>query len=81
MNRMILVTAVMVVTALSGCNGEDPRSVQWFKDHEAERNAAIEDCNRNAVPESVECLNAQKAKDDLSLARRGYVKPQPVIFD
>ncbi|MGH8073122.1 MAG: EexN family lipoprotein [Lysobacter sp.] len=78
MNRMIL---VMVVTVLSGCVGEEPKSVQWFKDHEAERKAVIDDCNRNAVPESVECLNAQEAQDDLSLARRGYVKPKPVNFD
>lgn len=78
MNKMMLVLAAMV---LSGCVGEEPRSVQWFKDHDPERKAVIEDCNRNAVPDSVECLNAQKAKDDLSLARRGYVKPKPVIFD
>lgn len=78
MNKMVLVLAAMV---LSGCVGKEPRSVQWFKDHKAERTAVIGDCNRNAVPESVECLNAQKAEDDLSLARRGYVKPKPVTFD
>lgn len=78
MREAILLLVVMV---LAGCASEEPRSVQWFKDHEAERKAAIEGCSRNAVPDSVECMNAQKAENMAAGARRGYVKPKPVTFD
>lgn len=74
-------SAILAMLTLASCSSSEPRSIQWFKDHDVERKAVIEACNQNSVPESVECMNAQKAADALALERRGYVKPQPLKFD
>lgn len=71
----------VVVLMLAGCSPKDVPDVQWFKDHEAERNAVLESCGRDSVPTNLDCMNAQKAKNVLGLERRGYVKPKPVQFD
>lgn len=78
MSRLVIILGALL---LASCAEDEPRSVQWFKDHEAERKSVMVACDRDAVPASVECLNAQKADDELSLSRRGYVKPKPVAFD
>lgn len=71
---------IAVAALLSACSEAQPRSVEWFVEHEQERETLLLECAKNAVPDSVECLNAQKAKDSLALKRRGYVKPEPVDF-
>lgn len=75
-----LITTLLASFGLAACTTDPPRSIEWFTEHEAERNSVLADCARNAAPESIECLNAQKAEDALALKRRGYVKPQPVDF-
>lgn len=77
--KNVAIAALFSVT-LASCTGADPRSVEWFMEHEAERKVVLADCSRNAIPDSVECLNAQKAEDSLALKRRGYVRPGPVDF-
>lgn len=73
------IVALFSIT-LASCTGADPRSVEWFMEHEGERKVVLADCSQNAIPDSVECLNAQKAEDSLALKRRGYVRPGPVDF-
>lgn len=78
---MRTISLIIVGAALlSACSEAPPRSVEWYVENEQERETLLLECAKNAVPASVECLNAQKAKDSLALKRRGYVKPEPVDF-
>lgn len=75
-----IVVATLMAIALVACYETEPRSVEWFLESEVDREAVLEECVKHAVPSSIECLNAQKAKDSLDLKRRGYVRPEPVDF-
>lgn len=77
--KFLIVPALMAIV-LVACSEADPRSVEWFAENEADREAVLANCARHAVPSSIECMNAQKAKDSLALKRRGYVRPEPVDF-
>jgi len=76
----LLIATSLAILLVAACSTGEPRSVEWFSQHETEREAVLADCARNAVPSSVECLNVQKAEDSLALKRRGYVRPRPVDF-
>lgn len=75
-----LIVTVLMAIALVACSEAEPRSVEWFSENEADREAVLASCAKHAVPSSIECMNAQKAKDSLALKRRGYVRPEPVDF-
>lgn len=75
-----IVVATLMAIVLVACSETEPRSVEWFLESEVDRRAVLAECAKHAVPSSIECLNAQKAKDSLDLKRRGYVKPEPVDF-
>lgn len=75
-----LFIASFVAALLASCSERNPRTVEWFVEHETERESVLDGCAKHAAPSSMECMNAQKAKDSLALKRRGYVKPEPVDF-
>lgn len=76
-----IISAVALLLTLAACAQVDPpKTVDWYKVHEAERKAVIETCEENGVPTSLDCVNASKADVAIGAARRGYVKPEPVDF-
>ena len=75
-----LAFASFAAVLLASCAKDEPRTIEWFVQHEAERESLLSNCARHAVPSSIECMNAQKAKDSIDLKRRGYVRPKPVDF-
>lgn len=65
----------------SGCSQtQAQRTVDWYKQHDAERRAQIASCARDGLPEALGCTNARKAQTALDGARRGYVDLKPVDF-
>lgn len=76
----LLIAPMLMTIALASCSESEPRSVEWFTENGTDREAVLADCARHAFPSSIECMNAQKAKDSLALKRRGYVRPDSVDF-
>lgn len=53
--------AVMIGTQ-SGCVKAEPKTVTWYKDHDAERDAKVKWCNDDMSRGSdADCLNAKQA--------------------
>jgi len=67
---------------LSAC-GETVQTVEWYKEHEAERKEMIAKCKNdvNARDTNSNCLNAEQAQISLEGARRGWIKPKVPTFD
>ena len=62
------------VIGLSGCTKEalDPvQTVEWYKQHEAERIAMATKCHNNPgqLEKTPNCINAQQAVDDIAMGR------------
>lgn len=72
--------ALFIAGALASCSGSEPCTIDWFIENETDREVVISECAKHATPSSLECMNAQKAKDSLALRRRGHVRPEPVDF-
>jgi hypothetical protein len=81
MNRKLL--AFFFVAILSGCGEKTPvQTVEWYKEHDAERQAMIGKCQDNPgeLAASANCVNAKQAQNEKDLARRGtlrLLKPKP----
>lgn len=79
MKRIALVSALAV---LAGCSqapapvAEPVQTVEWFKEHDAERSAALEKCRANPgeLAGTPNCINAEKAQQEKDVARRGHLK-------
>ncbi|WP_448128195.1 EexN family lipoprotein [Salinicola sp. NYA28a] len=64
---LVLVTAAAIMM-LSGCNDEDPKTVEWWSQHDSERKEFVEECkNDSAEAMSTNCQNAMRAesKDEI----------------
>lgn len=68
-------TLVVVVAALAGCNdtAEPVQTVEWFKEHKAEREAMRKRCHNNPgqLAADPNCINADKAQSAVDGAKRG----------
>lgn len=72
---------LVVMAALAGCGEKTAvQTVDWYKEHEAERLEMIEKCRSNPgeLGASPNCINAIKAANALVLAKRGYTKRAPI---
>ncbi len=73
-----LMVIVTTVTILAGCSESEPvQTVDWYKEHNAERLAMLEKCRNNPGEKQLtpNCMNAKQADNEASNARRGYVQP------
>jgi len=64
-NVVMLLTAALALT-LAGCK-EKVHTVEWFKEHEAEREAQLAKCQSNPgeLAETPNCINAGHAASSL----------------
>lgn len=71
--------ALLVVAAtLVGCGDKTPvQTVEWYKEHTAERKEMLSKCESNPgeLENSPNCVNARQADDQQGNARRGWVQP------
>jgi len=74
-------TMLAISLALAACSREAPtQPVSWYKEHEAERVEMLASCKDNPGERglSPNCINAQKAQNELDAGRRGYA-PLPSL--
>ncbi len=70
--------------ALAACSNTEPtRTVEWYKEHAPERAEMLSSCRNNVGERSLapNCLNAQKAQNELDNARRGLAPLRPLAAD
>lgn len=80
MKKLVMIAAVAAV--LAGCSeSELVQTVDWYKEHKAERLAMLEKCRDNPGEKQLapNCVNAKHADKEVSNARRGYVLPPPAV--
>lgn len=80
MKKLTIVLAVAAVV-LAGCGENTPvQTVDWYKTHDAERLAMIEQCaaNPGELAASPNCINAKTAANHLTVDKRGYKKLTPI---
>jgi hypothetical protein len=72
---------LMIIAILAGCS-EKVQTVDWYKEHEAERKEMIAKCKADPgrLMESANCINAQQAENQKANARRGWVIPNAIDF-
>lgn len=78
MKKLFVAISFVAMTACSPLAA--PQSVDWYKQHKSEREAALVECKQRGLPASLNCENASRADTALAAARRGYVKPKPIDF-
>ena len=82
----VMVLALIVV--LTGCKEEKHQevvqTVEWFKEHQAEREAQLAKCNSNPgeLAATPNCINASRADSSSVWSKRGGIKtPAPLTFE
>ncbi|MFN3612638.1 EexN family lipoprotein [Tepidimonas sp.] len=81
---MIQKTLILAVVAafLAGCNdtAEPVQTVEWYKEHKAEREATRKRCHDNPgqLATTPNCINADKAQSAVDGAKRGTLNVQPM---
>lgn len=81
----ILVVAATTVFIVTGCNDdkasapEEVQSVEWYKEHKAEREDTVTNCRKiptAQIGSNQNCVNAIRARDFVSLsAKRLQLEP------
>lgn len=80
---MIQKTLILTVIAafLAGCNdtAEPVQTVEWFKEHQAEREATRKRCQDNPgqLSTTPNCMNADRAQAAVDAEKRGTLNVQP----
>lgn len=75
------ILCIGVLLALAACKPQGAvQSVEWYKEHKAERRAMLAECKAQGASGSADCANAQQAETEVKSARRGYVDTTPVDF-
>lgn len=69
--------------ALSGCNEEEAHTVDWWTDHDAERQDFIQECkNNNADEITANCQNAMEAEGKQEIiGKKGSLKSPKISLD
>ncbi|WP_448649546.1 EexN family lipoprotein [Pseudomonas corrugata] len=78
MKKVSIVLAVAVI--LAGCGESTPvQTVDWYKDHDAERKGMIAKCEENPgeLATTPNCINAKTAANHLAVDKRDYPKLVP----
>jgi hypothetical protein len=77
MIRKRLALAFFFAALLSGCGEKTPvQTVEWYKEHDAKRQAMIGNCNDNPgeFTASANCVNALQAQNEKDFALRGTLQ-------
>ncbi|KHK65304.1 EexN family lipoprotein [Pseudomonas frederiksbergensis] len=78
MKKLSFVLAVTVI--LAGCGESTPvQTVDWYKNHDAERKGMIVKCEENPgeLAATPNCINAKTAANHLAVDKRDYPKLVP----
>ncbi|ROM69253.1 hypothetical protein BK653_14930 [Pseudomonas brassicacearum] len=78
MKKVSFVLAVAVI--LAGCGESTPvQTVDWYKNHDAERKGMILKCEENPgeLATKPNCINAKTAANHLAVDKRDYPKLVP----
>lgn len=78
MKKLSFVLAVAVI--LAGCGESTPvQTVDWYKNHDAERKGMIVKCEENPgeLAATPNCINAKTAANHLAVDKRDYPKLVP----
>jgi predicted Fe-S protein YdhL (DUF1289 family) len=79
--KKIIITLTIATAVLAGCGEKTAtQTVDWYKAHETERTAMIAKCKNDAseLATSANCINATKAKNQLTLGNRTYRERAPM---
>ncbi|MEO5831020.1 MAG: EexN family lipoprotein [Rhodanobacter sp.] len=79
--KIIHVVALTAMVGLSACGKTEPvQTVDWYKAHDAERQAMVDRCHANPgeLAMTPNCINASQASNVKAAERRGYVLPAPI---
>ena len=75
--NVVMMLAAVAALALAGCKEDKPQevvqTVEWFKEHKAEREAQLAKCKSNPgeLAATPNCVNASSPGFDLERTRRG----------
>jgi hypothetical protein len=74
MKRLFVILALI----LAGCDGSPPHDVSWYKDHDAERQAKIQQCDKDPghLDYSPNCVNAHEAQSQKVFAAKNTAVPR-----
>jgi hypothetical protein len=81
MRNILPMLAVVGLLAATGCGSktadEDVHTVEWYKTHKEERAAKLAQCRSNPGGEglSPNCVNANRAEQELTWGAKGGIKP------
>jgi predicted Fe-S protein YdhL (DUF1289 family) len=66
LNTALIFTGLLALTSLSGCEKE-VQSVEWYKEHDAERMEVIRECKANPdkLNKTDNCVNAKQANREI----------------
>lgn len=76
----MMILAASALIALTGCKEDQPkaetetvRSVEWFKEHKAERKTQLNECKKNPgeLAATPNCVNASRADSSSTWESRG----------
>lgn len=70
MKRIFCLAVVSGVLALSGCNEEEIKTVDWWEENEQARLEKLEEClgtDNDVVRKSPNCVNAIEARNKINL--------------
>lgn len=66
-----LILSCLTTVFLFGCNSEEIKTVDWYKQHETERNEMIKKCkNEHSLDGTKNCTNALSAHSSISIGKK-----------
>ncbi|MDR2688317.1 MAG: EexN family lipoprotein [Azoarcus sp.] len=69
MKRLILVMTTVIL--FTGCE-QEVQTVEWYKEHDAERLAVVRECKENPdkLNKTPNCVNAKRANTEILTGKR-----------
>ncbi|MFU2883526.1 EexN family lipoprotein [Pseudomonas aeruginosa] len=85
----VMILAAVAALALAGCKEDEKpqevvQTVEWFKEHSAEREAQLAKCKSNPgeLAATPNCVNASRADSSSTWSKRGGIKaPAPLTAE
>jgi len=84
MKRLLILTFIVSGILLSCTKNEPVQTVQWYKEHKAERLEVLNKCKDNPgeLATTPNCMNARRATSEMTLSsRKGIIPPKPLKFN
>lgn len=81
MNKLTLLACLVGAFLITACDKTEPtQTVEWYKEHDAERNEKIKQCKNNPgeLASTPNCINAQKAESLYESLKRDVLDVVPV---